>query len=355
MKILVVGALRYSNFGDILFAKLFYNRLLQKHDKDDIILYETAINPVSSFCRKELNYKKHFQIRDLKEADALLYISGGYFSNVFENIPTKVLWHLRYAFPGIYFANHNKRIFVVGVGEGDFSWNYSANIVKKILDKATFISVRNQETADRFAQIGVKNKIEVTTDTAQIIRDNYSILDSNSEHIKKTRLFLHIIPNDVYFGKLKSNVFPGIKRFLEINKNLNMIVGYDSEVKEKYLHYISETIEYFKGFNADKYIYTGIEEFIDLLMSCKVVVTPKLHVGIVSASLNNSVFSFPINAEKTKRYYKNIGFPDRCIDIDEVNPSIVFHMLNCYINSPVTLSDDIVRLAKYNLEACDII
>ena len=130
MKIILVGALRYSNFGDILFAKLFYSRIRESHKDASVLLYETPINRVSAFCREELNYHEKAKSRDLKNADVLVYISGGYFANSFEKPLTKLLWHIRYARPGIMFSRKKKRIIVAGIGGGEFTWRFSANMVK---------------------------------------------------------------------------------------------------------------------------------------------------------------------------------------------------------------------------------
>lgn len=351
MKIIMVGAVRFSNFGDILFAKLYYEQLRKLFPEAHILFYETVFNPVSTFCRKELGYIEHFTLKDLRDADVLLYFSGGYFANSFEDGLTKLLWHIRYALPGLYFSKKKKDIYVIGVGGGEFSWKYSASVAKKILNSAKYISVRNKETKAKFNNLGVTNEIHVLSDTAQVVRKIYDY----SDVIDDGYIFLHIIPNDNYYSLLEERVFPAIKKYLEVNKDFILLIGYDSKVKETYDSYINSAIHYFGNQSAIKYEYNSIDDLIKTLKSCKAVITPKLHVGIVSASFNKPVISFPINYEKTGRYYRSIGCAERCININDLNKDKAYQTLVNYINSPIHVDDKIVELAEENLTICSFI
>ena len=223
MKIIMIGAMRYSNFGDVLFAKLFYEKLKKEYPESDILLYETPFNKVSDFCRTELGYRRKFRLSDLKNADAAVYISGGYFSNSFEGLIDKLLWHIRYALPGKIMAKRKKEIYVCGVGGGDFSWKKSAKDACEILNAAKFVSVRNSETAEKFYALGVKNKIHIYPDTAQTLAKNFKY-EKNFEE----RIFLHLIPIEKYSALIAEKIFPAIKKFLSEHPNVQLTVGYDA-------------------------------------------------------------------------------------------------------------------------------
>lgn len=352
MKIVLVGALRFSNFGDILFAKLFYDRIVNRYKDATVLLYETPFNRVSDFCRKELNYGLHFKLSDLRDADILIFISGGYFSNSFEDIKTKLLWHIRYALPGIVFSSKGKDIYVLGIGGGEFSWKFSEKMIKRILDSAKFVSVRNPETAQKFKLLGTTADIHINSDTAQIISRNRDQYCTGCKCGRK-KLFLHIIPMENYYTLLHSRVFPAIKEFMAEHQNYEIITGYDSSAKDKYNKYLIDTVEYFGTDHASIYYYKSVNELLGLLGECDMVITPKLHVGIVSSSFGKSVFSFPINYEKTKRYYKNIGYSERCIDIYTVEHDQILALLEMHHDEGIQIPMGVVESAEENLKVCD--
>ena len=352
MKILVVGALRYSNFGDILFAKMFYNELLKSYDKEDIFLYETLVNKVSDFCKRELSYSNEFSIKDMKNIDKLIYISGGYFSNSFEDRFTKILWHIRYALPGIYFSNHKKDIYVVGVGEGDFSWGISKKIVKKILNSAKYISVRNEGTKDRFLNIGVTNQINLTSDTALSLRTKTNKFDQRQFFDDRKNILLHILPDEKYNSEITKKIFPAIYKFIMDKKNYKVILTTDGIISRKYDYYLENARKYFGEKNAYIINYESINQFCEVLKSCEVIITPKLHVGIVASVFEKSVLAFSINYEKTKRFYETIQYGERCYNLCDIQEKDVLNMLYKFSDIPIQIQDSCVEAAVNNLDIC---
>lgn len=352
MKIVLVGALRFSNFGDILFAKLFYERIKETHKDATVLLYETPLNRVSDFCRNELDYRLHFRMRDLRDADVLVFISGGYFANSFEDTKTKLLWHIRYALPGVIFSAKNKSIYVLGIGGGDFSWKYSGSMIKRILDSAKYVSVRNPETAQKFELLGTTAEMHINSDTAQVVAKDRDLYCSREDG-KKKRIFLHIIPMKDYYALLRESVFPAVKKFIAKHQEYKIIVGFDSVCREKYNKYLSDAVEYFGKDHTTIYVYKSITGLMKTLGGCSMVITPKLHVGIVSSSFGKSVFSFPINYEKTKRYYNNIGYSERCVDIYKTERKQVLTLLERYYDQNVIVPQGIVESAEENLKVCE--
>lgn len=352
MKIVLVGALRFSNFGDILFAKLFYERICSRYKDATVLLYETAVNRVSSFCRNELNYQNQFHFSDFKDADILVYMSGGYFSNSFEKPVTRALWHIRYALPGNIFSSKNRDIYILGIGGGEFSSPLSAKNIKKIIDKSKYVSVRNPETAMKFKQLGTKADIHINTDTALVVSKRRELYCGKSKEGEK-KIFVHIIPIRHYYSLLREKVLPAIKQFLIFHSEYEIVVGYDSAVKDKYNKYLYDTVEYFGDSRATINKYETVNGLMNILGECNIVITPKLHVGIVSSAFGKSVFSFPINYEKTYRYYKSIGYPERCSDIYTIEKKHVLSLLNQYWNIGIEIPMSLVKLAEENLTVCD--
>jgi polysaccharide pyruvyl transferase WcaK-like protein len=72
--------------------------------------------------------------------------------------------------------------------------------------------------------------------------------------------------------------------------------------------------------------YTDIWSLTAQLGAADLVVTTKLHVGIVAAALGTSVLSFPFHA-KVPRLYRQLESPDRCVPLDLVTPERVAERL----------------------------
>ncbi len=75
MKILMVGALHFANFGDLLFFKLLHNEFLKEYPQSNIYIYETPVYKLNKACRMELSYEKHCRLSMLKDMDAVAYIT----------------------------------------------------------------------------------------------------------------------------------------------------------------------------------------------------------------------------------------------------------------------------------------
>jgi polysaccharide pyruvyl transferase WcaK-like protein len=60
--------------------------------------------------------------------------------------------------------------------------------------------------------------------------------------------------------------------------------------------------------------YTLMSDFLPELTRCRVVVTTHLHLAIAAYAARIPCYTLAINS-KTRRFYHQIGHPDRCIDI----------------------------------------
>ena len=102
MKNLILhGAINTSNFGDVLFASVFYNNLNEIPDKYDVYFAEFPQYGVGTFVRNEIPYKKHISLLGQLKAHALVYISGGYLGDNRKSIRLSVRRFFRYVLPGL--------------------------------------------------------------------------------------------------------------------------------------------------------------------------------------------------------------------------------------------------------------
>lgn len=340
--IVIHGATYNSNFGDVLFADLFYKKYINDGFNVDLLQVNENGRPLCDFVRNELNYYNILSYEEALKKDALIIFSGGMFGQPQREQYKRNLMFKRYNTfikPLLDFQNAGKKTFIIGVGGSIIYDSYLRNKTIQALKNANYVSFRNQETLDYFKQFGINNA-ELTTDTAQVIQNIKPKYLSN----KKT-ILIHIhtnIDKDVIFC---NNVIKGIKQFINEHTEYDIIVTT--------CQLVNNLIEYpsVKLLNDDYiiYNYTSIYDLCSIIAGVDIVITPALHVGIIGASLGKSVISFPIFYDKVHRYYKQINELDRCKNIYFVNKEIVYNTLNDFYNKPIKLDDNIRRMAKYNL------
>lgn len=352
MNILIHGATHTSNFGDVLFAYLFFKRCEELNVNARFL--EMPRFAVSEFCRKELNYNYKGNMLSLFKSDALIMMSGGYLGDDKYSTKNSIKRYLHYILPARLFELLKKPVYIIGVGGGPLISKKLRNSCVKMLNNASYISVRDIETKEYFESYGVKMDIVLSTDTAQVITSdelskyhmdsNTNILDPNKKYI-----FLHVVNKPAIDKKMSESIAPAINRFLFDHPDYDVVIGNDEITDVRLLKTYNAIID-------DRKIafdYESIFQLCSILNKMNFVVTPKLHVGIVSASLGKSVLSFPIHREKTERYYRQIGEQRRCVHMDNVTEDLAYNQINEFYNVPISISLEIRNMAKNNLCVID--
>ena len=104
------------------------------------------------------------------------------------------------------------------------------------------------------------------------------------------------------------------------------------------------------GYNVkNAFIYDGIDRMLSILKRVDLIITQKLHVGILGCLLEKSVLSFTIDKEKTISFFKEIGYSERCIPLSQTDEDTVFEQLSKYYSEPILIPQRNKDLAKENL------
>ncbi|MCG8498942.1 MAG: polysaccharide pyruvyl transferase family protein [Firmicutes bacterium] len=187
MKIILHGATNGSNFGDYLFADIFWHTLLSCNKDGKTLFFEFPRYGFGRFFRKELGYTHKQTIGDVFNGDMLVYFSGGYFGQRTSSLKESIKRLIRYMPIGIVFALRRKPILMLGVGGGPITNKLLRSAICWLMNRAAIVTVRDEETANYFKSYGVKKEIKVTSDTAQVITpDSLPPLDDAvKESIKK--------------------------------------------------------------------------------------------------------------------------------------------------------------------------
>jgi polysaccharide pyruvyl transferase WcaK-like protein len=358
MKIILHGATNGSNFGDYLFADIFWHKLLDCNKDGENLFFEFPRFGLGSYFRDELKYTHKQTIYDVLNADVLVYFSGGYFGQRTTSLKESLRRFIRYLPVGILFVLRKKPILVLGVGGGPITNKLLRKAFCSVLTHSTAITVRDEETADYFRSYGVKTQIHVTSDTAQVITSNsLPPLDDATKIFLEEKfkgkgiIFLHALDSRSGDKEFSEKIIPSLNKFLERHQEYGVIIGFDGVCSNSIDDLNIRTNLVCESIYC--YNYQHPWHLCSLLNEVDMIITPKLHVGIVGSALSKSVISFPIHSEKTKRYYNQIGEAERCISLKDVTTTVVDNMLELYHNKMISLPANVIQAANKNLEVLE--
>ena len=352
MKVMLHGATNMSNYGDYLFAEFFYRTLLNSGVVP--VFYAHPKYGISNFFSSHLNYStgKKSCKQDFDECDALVYISGGYFvGSPSHSILDEIKRINRYFKPARYFIKNRKPIYILGVGAGPFDNMPYSKMAKKILDYATCVTVRNEESRECCMDYGINNNIEVTADTALIVNrflELYKREIPRFEIPDGEKMFLfHIDSNPTVTEQLRKAVIPAVKEFLRKNKEYKLFLAADG-IKSEALY--KEYVRLFDEMQPETLTYRDPWVLTRQIQRADIIVTTKLHMGVVGSAVGKSVFSFPFVPNKTVRFYKQIHEEGRCVPLFEVTAEKVRSLLETYKDREIVVPEELRELAYRNLE-----
>ena len=347
MKVLLHGATNGSNFGDFLFAKIFYEELEKNYH--EVYFYDFPKIGISKFFRKNLNYEKKTSIRKLLQMDALVYISGGYFGERKGGVKESIIRFIRYIPIGLLFMKLKKKIYIIGVGGAPISNKWLRGKFVKITNYADLVIFRDKKTSNYYKKHGVDRDVVTSTDTALLL-SKVIIPDKNNAGVKlmdkKNHMFIHLSGNLKTDKQIERVVIPAVNEFIKRNNNWVVIVGQDNIYHEDYSDVILKKVH---AKNKLKFFYDDPMKLFNLIGSVDLILTPKLHVGIIGSSLMRSVISFPYHANKTKRFYEQIGYPERCTPLNVLRTSSLLNDILKYKDNKIVIPEELIQLSKTNI------
>lgn len=341
-KYILCGALAAegNNFGDELLLKILRNNL--KEVDSDIILKYT-----------KKGVKNHAKLRDYKEADAFIYIPGGYmgyiekfYSGTLKKTIQRVLY---YYWPGVIATLFHKKIIILAAGIGPYEYKCLSPILRFIANRAGLITVRDQESYDFMKSIGVRKKMTVTADSAQsFMRHN---LIRSSEEGREIR--------DRFQGKRKvfvlftgytpwtEKVLEALEKSLFKKDDIAYIIGADASCPHELVDDFSK-----KFVNQDTFTfyYSDYYQLLSIFNEVDTIITCKLHTGIVGSTMGKAVVCIAVQYDKSICYYKKIGEPDRIIDFFSSTTDEMAQKILEYYESDVKLKDEILDKAEKNYD-----
>ena len=349
MKIILNGATCGTNFGDYLFAQMFQDRVSERIGKENVYWYSSRY-ALSDFYADNLDNRKEYK---LSKMDGMVCISGGYFCGDDKTVKDYIRRYLRYFKLADACIRRKIPYAIIGLEVGISKSVILQAVQKRILKRANVLVVRNTPSFECLKKMGINNGV-CTADTVfamdRAIFEGKSVPDGLFVEGEKSLLF-HIYPVRSKNERLTANIIPTVKAFIKDHPEYTVILTADqwSAELESELQRISTLIE---G-KVKTYKYHDPIALCAVIDKADLVITPKLHVGIVGARLGRSVVSFCDHVEKVSRLYAQLGESERSIPISELTVEKGVQMLEKYCDKPISVPEEITAAARINLETLD--
>lgn len=349
MRLLLHGAINGSNFGDCLFAKMFYDKIYKECINAEVFFFDKGPFGISDHLRKYIDYKNCVSLNKYKSMDALIYISGGYFGESYRSLFQSLIRIIRYYLIGLYFVYKRKPIYIIGVEVGPFHSKLVERIATKLLKYSKMVIVRNKASDDWCKEHGISCLL--TADTALSLEaKNFDYIESHINETGKKHIFLHINVEERFEEPYLSNTIIPLMEYINLHNEYDLVYGCDGIP-----HFINhgKLLETCKAYKVSvQYCdYNNPSVLCDIINHCDVIVTKKLHVGIIAAVFGKSVISTPSHEYKVKRFYESIGYPERCILYKEIDNNTIKNLLEKYARIGIHIPSEITELSKKNIES----
>lgn len=293
---LIVGPYRAKNFGDDLVGAIFAKHL-QSLGYDVCIPRLSEANSAWLGTHYSEGYDGQFEAADL-----VVVGGGGIMSDTSGAKPGASYLQI------VADAEASGRlsgtpVVVSSVGAGPWLRQRSRDLARTVSERSVAVGVREQESYDHLRGLGVaEDKLVIGADVALLTPD---YLDFPTSESRKLGLQFDVSA----FEDVKSN--PELPAILET-------LGKYAQRRRKDVVLIrngrarSEIAAAAPG--AELLSYTTLETFLPKLAGLRALFTSHLHLAITSYAQRVPTYSLYVR-EKTRRFYEQIGRPERALDL----------------------------------------
>jgi hypothetical protein len=345
------GAFWGHNFGDILLARLTADWAVSAHPALKPMLWRPGNGVVEAVG----SGATAIQARRETLGGVLLLSGGGYFGE-----PANPTWAWRkrllgrIVLPALAYRAAGIPTAIIGVGVGPLRSRFARAAVTRLCEAAEITVVRDAESYHYLLEWGVDpGKVIVTADSALTIEeaptaatiapDTAAILRS----LHGRRIMVVHIPGSGSEGR---RVAEAVRRFSVGAPDTVILCIADRPPNEAPFGpnhgWLKSEMK-----NVLFTTYQDPDSLVAVLAASNVLVTTKLHVGIVGAALRRNVISIPTHP-KTARFYRQIGCPERCLEESDTCPSDLADRI-AYFDSRdegIDVPNEVVSAARRNRE-----
>jgi len=335
MKIAVHGSYFGRNFGDTLLVKIICD-WLKSDGHTDLVLPKVS-SDLEAF---EIGVRKINQ-DEWDKLDFVIFSGGGYFGEPSGNKISLIYWYIRNYFRHIYWLKKcpNAKIIILGVGFGPISNKVFLKKINSIFKSSEFIYFRDEVSIEYLKKYGIyQQKFKLGVDLA------YSLGLEKKDDLKSFdfKIGIHIPIKNLNDKKFFLNALSFIK-----NSDFRVELICDTPQSSELINNSNSLYyELIKFENVSLVSYISPDELIRQILSYRVIITSKLHVGIVATNLGVPVYSIPKHS-KTLRYYTQIGYESNCNPIYDFDYKKHENLISNLINlKPAYIPKDYYKLVE---------
>lgn len=307
-KVAVHGSYFVNNFGDTLLVKLMCDRVAEQVGRENVFL------AVQGHRHEQATIG--YPIIDPSErgdVDLLVYAGGGYFGesadSLYDRYQAARRRHNRHlGWLGDY---RNAAKAVIGVGVGPLTFNKQS--VRDLFDASSAVLVRDAESLAYCRAYGFP-----THNLRQCVDMALSLDPVTAEGRSGVALHVPNMAPEHFETVLKVLASSTAGKYAE-----RIHVIYDAPTADGALAFEAElqsAAQSVLGHSLLVKPYQGLDEMLAALETYELVVTNKLHVGIVTIAKGGRVISTPYHI-KTPRLYRQLGLSDFCVPLSTLSVS----------------------------------
>ena len=348
MKILLHGATNWgsTNFGDFLYGHQIFYYLKNNYKNLEVNFFEA-----SDYFKKYISSTDKVNIFN---ANILIYIPGGYFGEKHNaRLIDNIIHFIRFIPFGLLGILFHKKILVVGIGAGPIDCWFLRLAIKKICNNCKNITVRDEESLYYLKSLNIKKVQEYSDMMLAYNLSNIAESTLQTEKIEKIKkegkkiLLIHYNHSE----EARDKFAEAASIFINKNPEYYVIVASDSILSYEENYYSNFLKKY--GNECFHFIYDNPFEMIKLLQIVDLVLTCKLHVGVVAIMLKKSVICAAEHPEKSERFYKLINHSENYCSLYENNSMNIANLLDKYKALNLEIPDSEIKKAMYHWKNID--
>ncbi|WP_341931383.1 polysaccharide pyruvyl transferase family protein [Streptococcus pluranimalium] len=328
MKMYVHGSFMNDNFGDFLLYDIVVDYLLKKHPNMEVF----SKNVSKTYDQLQVvNRKTDKEILEI--ANLAILAGGGYFGQPGRPVLDHY-WNYNFLKNHAFFLKKlaDKKIpyIIIGVGVGPISWPIGKKLTKYIFENAQHIVVRDKESRDYCKDVlKISKAIDILPDLVMGCDIERYILDvpqTSEVNQDEKKIALHLTTKNRGNGEGIDCVLKDLIRYKNANKKDHFYLVCDQN-SEKQRERANEIKNLLGNENVSIMEYIDPYHLCTLLSEMNIIITDKLHVGIVGTRLGKHVISVSSHV-KIGRFYNQMGRENFSIRLKDLKDGDIFNLLN---------------------------
>lgn len=284
-KILVSGYYGYNNIGDEAILKGLVDGISEISDAEIVVLSKNPDWTVEKYGVKAVNRSKISEIfKAMKETDMLLSGGGSLLQDVSSS--KSIIYYL-----GILKLAQlmKKKTFIYSQGIGPINSKFNRFLTRKILNKVSYLNVRDRQSEAYLRDLNIKRSVQVSTDTV------FGIKKPSTEKGKEILRQLGVRENAINVGMIVMNwknsgqrtvrEFINTIETIKSQRDVNIILipffyHLDLEIESEIYNKVKDKYE--NVYLAKDYLH--VKDYLSLIGNLDICVSMRLH-GLIFSTL----------------------------------------------------------------------